>query len=182
LTDLAVGDFDGDGNADLFLATGSEWFRAPGGRNWTHFAFSNFRRKDLAFGYFTAGDRITDVLGTVGGQWQIVANGGTTWQPHGPALTNTLAGLPVADFDGDGVSDVARSRVKVLGRLLWQFSSGAKDPWVDLRESFEPIELKPIGRFDSDLFSDVILWNDLYWDYASSGRNPVQRRSRQNMR
>ena len=88
LSDLAVGDFDGDGNDDLFLATGSEWFRAPGGKNWTPFAVSSFRRKDLAFGNFTSGDAITDVLGSVGGQYQIVANGGTTWEPigrHSPA-------------------------------------------------------------------------------------------------
>jgi hypothetical protein len=183
LSDLAVGDFDGDGNDDLFLATGSEWFRAPGGKNWTPFAVSGFRRKDLAFGNFTSGDAITDVLGSVGGQYQIVANGGTKWEPIGPALTSTLAGTVVADFDGDGMSDVARLGIASLPTWpAWQYSSGARSSWKTLRYTWEPITDKPIGLFDGDAWSDVMLWAGLYFEYAPGGRNPVQRLSRQNMR
>jgi hypothetical protein len=186
LSDLAVGDFDGDGNDDLFLATGSEWFRAPGGKNWTPFAVSSFRRKDLAFGNFTSGDTITDVLGSVGGQYQIVANGGTTWQPIGPALTNTLAFTVVGDFDGDGMSDVARLDIKdeYPWDEAWQYSSGARSLWKTLRYTSEPITDKPIGLFDGDALSDVMLWAGLgqHFEYAPAGRNPVQQLSRQNMR
>ena len=31
LSDMAVGDFGGDGRAEFFLATGTQWFYAPGG-------------------------------------------------------------------------------------------------------------------------------------------------------
>jgi hypothetical protein len=181
LSDLAVGDFDGDGNDDLFLATGAEWFRAPGGMNWTPFAVSSFHREDLAFGNFTSGDAITDVLGSVGGQYQIVANGGTTWEPIGPARTSTLAGTAVGDFDGDGMSDVARLGIASL-TPAWQYSSGARSSWKTLRHTSEPIIDKPIGLFDGDAWSDVMLWAGLYFEYAPTGRNPVQRLSRQNMR
>lgn len=183
LTDLAVGDFDGDRSADLFLATGSEWFKAASARNWVHFAYSSYRTKDLAFGNFTAGDRITDVLGYTGNQWQVVANGGTKWQPHAPGLLSTLAGVVVGDFDGDGVSDVARTGV-VSGSPAWQFSSGAKSGWTTLRTSSpgQEIERQPVGRFDGDASSDVILWDELYFEAALSGRDPVQRQSRQSMR
>jgi len=181
LSDLAVGDFDGDGNDDLFLATGSQWFRAPGGKNWVPFAVSGFRRKDLAFGHFTSGYAITDVLGSVGGQYQIVANGGTKWKPIGPARTSTLAGTVVGDFDGDGMSDVARIGIASL-QPAWQYSSGARSSRKTLRYASEPITGKPIGLFDGDARSDVMLWAGLYFEYAPAGRNPVQRLSRQNMR
>lgn len=175
LADLAVGDFDGDGRADLFLSTGSQWFQAPGGRNWRYFATSGHRASQLRFGDFD-GDRKTDVLGVVSGQWQIVPGGAETWKPLRPALS-ALADVVVADFDEDGVADLART---VSG--TWRYSRNARSNWVVLRSTSEPLTGKPIGRFDGNGAADVILWDGLQFNYAPGGRNPVARLSRQVMR
>lgn len=179
LEDLAVGDFDGDRHADLFLATGSEWFYAPGGKNWTPFAHSSYRTPQLRFGDFTK-DGKTDVLGVVGGQWKIVRGGDfpdAKWQEHGPARTDSLTGLVVADFNGDGFADVAKT---VPSR--WLFSSHGTADWSVLRSASTSLALQPIGRFDHDATSDVILWDGRHFDYAPSGRNPLANLSRQDMR
>jgi FG-GAP-like repeat len=175
LADLAVGDFNGDGRGDLFQATGSQWFFAPGGRNWTYFATSGHRTSQLRFGDFD-GDRKTDVLGVVSGQWQIVRGGTETWTPLRSALS-PLSTVVIADFDGDGRSDVAGS---ISG--AWRYSRDGRSDWVVLRSTPEPLTGKPIGRFDGNATTDVILWDGLQFNYAARGRNPVARLSRQVMR
>jgi hypothetical protein len=175
LVDLAVGDFDGDGRADLFLANGSQWFYAPGGRNWRYFATSGHRTPQLRFGDFD-GDRKTDVLGVVSGDWQIVRGGTEIWKPLRSAL-RALAEVVVADFDGDNVSDVAGT---ISG--AWRYSRNGTSDWVVLRSSAEPLFGKPLGRFDGNVTTDVILWDGLQFNYAPGGRNPVARLSRQVMR
>ena len=112
----------------------------------------------------------------VSGQWQIVRGGTETWQPLRSALS-TLDDVVVADFDGDGVSDVARA---VSG--AWRYSRDARSEWVVLRSTSEPLTGKPLGRFDGNATADVILWDGLQFNYAPGGRNPVARLSRQVMR
>jgi hypothetical protein len=176
LSDLAVGDFDGDHYADLFLATGSTWFYAPGGRNWQVFASSSYRTPQLRFGDFT-GDGKTDVLGVVANQWQIVRGGGSFWEPLRSALTPTLDGLVVADFDGDGFADVARQYGST-----WQYAARGWGGFVTLRNTADALVGSPVGRFDGDAKSDVLVWSGLHWAIAPAARDPLAILSRQDMR
>jgi len=189
ISDLAVGDFDGDRHADLFLATGTEWFFAPGGRNWTPFHRSRYRTRELRFGDFQHTGR-TQVLRVSKRKWEIAALG-LSWTPIGsvPAAsfttppippTRSVLGLIVADFDGDGFDDVARTN-SLSPR--WEYTSpGRTVHWAPLRTDSSSLGDHPVGRFDGDRTADVILWNDTGFDYAASGRNPLKPLSRQHMR
>lgn len=176
ISDLAVGDFDGDGLADLFLATGQEWLYAPGGKKWLPLASSSYRTKQLRFGDFTHAGR-TQALRVHDGQW-LVAGLGVAWKNIGSASASSMDGLVVGDFDGDGLADVARN-----SSSRWEYSTPAHGGgWKVLRADSAAIASLPIGRFDDNRTSDVLLWNDLRFSYAPSGQNPVKPLSNQDMR
>lgn len=179
LADIVVGNFDNDPRADIFVADGTRWMLASAGTTWTPFAYSSFRTSALRFGDFT-GDRKTDVLGVTGGQWQIVRGGGSgTWEPLGSALTSSLAGLVVADFDGDGFADVGRNTASG-----WQYSSAGRTAfaWLRIGSSLPSLAALPIGRFNAGPTADVLLWSGRHFAIAPDGRNPVSIWSRQSMR
>jgi VCBS repeat protein len=183
LSDMAVGDFDGDSRADLFLATGMQWFFAPGGKNWTPFDTSSYRRPDLLFGDFTHLGR-TQALRVHDGQW-LVASLGMSWKSIGTVPNiggiplSSTAGLVVGDFNGDGFADVATNV-----SAWWASTTPAHGGiWSMLRpDTNNQIASRPIGDFNGDHTSDVLLWDSLHFSFAPSGRNPVQPLSRQDMR
>jgi hypothetical protein len=179
LSDMAVGDFDGDGRVDLFLATGTQWFYAPGGKNWTPLAFSRVRRAGLLFGDFRQEGR-TRVLRVSRGRWA-VAGLGLEWTDLDPAPVSSTAGLVVAHFDLDRFADVARTRP---GQTSWEYSTPAHGvAWNSLRSDSSSIGAHPIGRFLGNQTSDVLLWdNARHFTVAPGGRDPVKTLSRQDMR
>ncbi len=189
LSDLAVGDFNGDRQSDLFLATGAQWFVAPGARNWAPYSAQPYRTRDIRFGDFT-NDGKTDVVAVVRGKWRMLTkhSGPEAWIALHPSLSGPLAGVIVADFTGDGKADLAKSPIGG-----WWISSAGMAGWTKLRSTPFPANLtltsligQPVGRFDNgDVTADVVLWSGLtgvHFNHAPGGRNPVTRLSRQAMR
>ncbi len=70
-THLGVGDFDGDGRDDLFLATGAAWYFAPAGNaEWRFLNAQTDGIGSLLFGDFDADGR-TDVFTQHGSHWDV---------------------------------------------------------------------------------------------------------------
>jgi len=177
MTDLAIGDFDGDRVADLFLATGTQWFYAPGGKNWTPFATSHVHTRDLRLGDFTH-EGHTEVLRiSASHEWQLVRHVGATWESLGSSRDAVLSELVVGDFDGDGFADVAR-----LHTDRWEMTSPARGPgWVHLLSTGKQILGRPLGRFDANGTSDVIVWNGPQFYHSRGAKDPPVKLSRQDM-
>jgi hypothetical protein len=194
LGNAAIGDFDGDGRADVFYADGREWLVSFGGTGFfTHYALAAHRVPDLRFGDFNNDDK-TDVFGVVGDQWMVVYGGTQFWAPLRAKLTNSVAGLTVADFNGDGRADVGASSRLITGSHIWRVSWGGVSNWATLRAAGPPLSSAPaIGRFDGAPGADVLTWAPggsaisgilgfNAFDIASGGAGAFQRHSRQDMR
>jgi len=183
MKDFAIGDFVGDRRSDVFFARGDQWFVSDGGVGpFVPYATSSKKITELRFGDFD-GDGKTDVLGVVDDQWMVVyANQEHTWKPLGPQFFNTVDGLIVADFDGNGRADIATSSCSIRG-CEWKVSYDGKSDWATLRSADRSLsEAAAIGRFDGKRAADVLLWHNDYLDIATGGAGAPQRHSRQDMR
>jgi hypothetical protein len=177
ISDVAVADLDGDRKADIFVADGSAWTYASAGTTWTHLAWSTRRTNEVRLGDLT-GDGKADVFFIAGNQWQIVRGGGSgLWEPLRPALTSTVNGLVIADFDGDMHADVARH-----ADGTWQYSARGTGGFVPLRAADESLAALPVGRFTDDAVADVLVWSGVHFAIAPGGRGPLTTWSRQEMR
>lgn len=177
-----IGDFDGDHRADVFYADGQHWYISYGGNSqFTLVNDSSFRVPDLRFGDFN-GDGNTDVFGIVSKYWQVSYSATGGWSPLQPKLTDSVANLLVADFDGDGRADVATISLASSFNLVWRVSHGGKAGWTNLRSDPMGVKMAGLGRFDGNRSADLLLWHDDYLDIAPGGAGAAQRQSRQNMR
>jgi hypothetical protein len=156
-TQLAVGDFDGDGRDDVFLANGTAWWYSSAGRTeWRFLLPSTHRVNDLRFGHFNR-DARTDVLFSVGETWW-VSMGGTRL----PRLLRT-DGRPLADcvfghFDDDGITDVLWANGS-----RWFVSSGGTGPWTELRTSPIRAANMRVGDFTADGIDDIFWIENDRW-------------------
>jgi hypothetical protein len=105
-TEIAAGDFDGDGHTDVFVATGAAWFFSRGGAQpWTYLQPSVLLTSELAFADLD-NDGTTDVL------WRTPSGILEYWK-GGRGSAVTLTPVPVTvdmlrfgDFDGDHQTDI----------------------------------------------------------------------------
>jgi hypothetical protein len=191
LADLAVGDFDGDRHADLLLATGTEWFWAPGGKNWISLGPSSDRRAQLLFGDFRHAGH-TQILRIHSGHWELgeIVSGTLIFTTlNGPAQADSVDGLVVGDFDGTGFADeVARTNPQTGA---WEYTRPSGFPtfadWRPLRNDPGAAGTRlakrgVAGRFLGGAFTDIVVWQGVDFYVAPSARDPLRQISRQDMR
>jgi len=161
--ELAVGDFDGDGVADVFRATGSAWQWSAGGSGaWAALNTSTYTLDKLAL-VDVDGDGITDVVRAGGDGWSVSISGSGSWaalSDHSEAMDEVLWG----DFDGDDVADAFRATGSA-----WQWSPGGAGEWTHLNSSAYEVGLLAIGDLDGDGISDVFRASGGTWAWSQAG-------------
>lgn len=162
ISNMKVGDFDGDGIDDIFTTVGNTWYYSQNGRGkWQPIQRANEKISQLLLADFT-GDGKTDVFTGNGKEWFISNNGKSTWVKINRA-NETASQLLVGEFTGDSIADVFTTN----GRE-WFISEGGKSPWVKINEATETINQLLVGDFDGDSIDDIFTSNGRNW-YVSKG-------------
>lgn len=169
-TELAPGDFDGDGRADVFVANGTGWFFSRAGiRPWEYLRPSNKRTRELGFADVD-NDRVTDVLYRDGaGRLGYLKGGRGDLLP----LTSTpvaVDDLRFGDFDGDGLTDIFQTHG---GR--WSLWYGSTRTWTPAQTSSKPVSDLLFGEFDGVRGTDVLTVLRRGWSYSSGATQPWAR-------
>jgi hypothetical protein len=163
-TEVAVGDFDGDGRTDVFVANGTGWFYSRSGiRPWEYLHASDKRVKDLAFADID-NDGITDVLYRgPSGNLGFLKSGRLDLEPL-TTLPVPIKELRSGDFDGDGLTDLFYT----LGQQ-WQVWDGATGTWSPAASSSTKVSEMLFGEFDDVTGTDVAAVRNGAWSYSSGG-------------
>ena len=160
--ELGVGDFDGDGVQDLFLATGTAWYYSPhGNAEWRLINDNADRIETLKFGDFDNDGR-TDVLGKNGVNLVVSWGGVSEWEKVNE-IDAPLSDLAVADFDASGQADIFYTDGQ-----SW-FISYDNGPFVFANTSgFKVADLR-FGDFNGDKRTDVFGVVSNAWRVSYSG-------------
>ena len=175
---LGIGDFDGDGREDTFLATGAAFYYAPAGKfEWRLLASGRTDRiqrnvagvavMNLLFGDFDDDGR-TDVVGKNGANLMVSWGGASEWEPLRP-VSAPIEDLFVGDFDANGHDDIFWAN----GRN-WQIAYGD----IDGIEEFVPVATSGyrirdlrFGDFNNNGTTDPFGIVDGQWKYSEGGHS-----------
>jgi FG-GAP repeat len=161
-TEIASGDFDGDGQKDVFVANGTAWFYSPGGlMPWKLLHESTKRTRDLAFADID-NDGKTDVLYRDGaGRLGYLKSGTVDLQPL-TTLPVPISELRFGDFDGDGKTDMFYTR-----NQQWYVWYGKTRAWTATNSSVTPVSQMLLGDFDNVKGTDVVAVRNGQWSISS---------------
>jgi hypothetical protein len=170
--EFGVGDFDGDGVQDLFLATGSAWYYSPQGvAEWRLLNDNPDRLDTLLFGDFD-GDGRTDVLGKNGRRLVASWGGASDWDTVNE-IDATMRDLAVGDFDASGQADIFHA-----DGHPW-FVAYDNRPFVEVNTSSFRVNQLRFGDFDGSGTTDVFGVGSRDWQVsysATSGWDALRRR------
>ncbi len=167
--ELAVGDFDGDGCSDVFLATGAVWVYSPCGRGaWRYLNTSRYRLGQLAFGDFN-GDGKTDVFLQNGDRWYVSYGATTAFEPLPAGSSIPTRYYRFGDLNGDGKTDIFRAN----GSHFYYSSAGATT-WIPLAASHLKIGDVRLCDFNGDGKTDVFSLANHQWSVSYGGTTQWQ--------
>jgi autotransporter-associated beta strand protein len=166
--DVHVGDFNGDGKADIvgrYLQGGQWYVGISNGTGFTTTLWATWNPAvtwvDVNVGDFT-GDRKTDITGRYlqGGSWWTGVSSGsdfstTQWASWNPAVTWT--DVRVGDFNGDGKADIT-GRFLQAGSWWTGLSTGSSfntTMWAGWNPNVTWVDIK-VGDFNGDGKDDII--------------------------
>ena len=167
IDNLRFGDFDGDGLTDIFYTHNRQWQVWYGSiKDWRPTQTSGYAISDLLFGEFDA-RKGTDVVAITGGKWKISSGSTGSWTELNSLLRSSFRGAVVADFNGDGRSDIAFDD----SGQIWSYSPGGTGPMQSLRQgdgqsvAYPELSQLIVGHFDGDPRAEVVSY------YAPSGES-----------
>ena len=166
-TSLAVADFNGDGHLDLVAANGLEVDVLLGNgdgsfRPYTTYAAGN-HPFFVAVGDFN-GDGIPDIVASDQGDGQsngtglsvLLGNGDGSFQaPHSLAFGSVPGSVAVADFNGDGIADLALPIGHEMGVLLGNGDGTFQPPRMFPTGGFFGPYNVAVGDFNGDGIQDL---------------------------
>jgi hypothetical protein len=165
MKDLRFGDFDGDARTDIFYTLDGQWYVWYGAtRAWTPTLWAGLPVSALLFGEFDC-TRGTDIVAALSDDWAVSSGSVVGWVKLNDRLRATLVGTVAADFDGNGISDIAFSDGN-----QWLFSRDGREPLAVLRDgsgqlAYPPLHQQLIGRFEAGAGTQ--------WLFSRYGREPL---------
>ncbi|MCS5637851.1 MAG: M12 family metallopeptidase [Myxococcota bacterium] len=154
---LLFGDFNGDGEDDIFWADGSKWRVSWSGTSaWDPINTSGYT--DLKIGDLD-GDGRDDVFLATGRAWYVSWAGTSGWDPIN---TSTYRNVKLGDVNGDGADDVF-----LADGSRWFFSSRGTSSWLFLNTStYSGVQLADMNGDGTD---DVFVATGSLWKVSWSG-------------
>jgi hypothetical protein len=163
---LAVGDFDGDGREDVFVATGVTWWSSPAGTaEWRLLNRMPQLVSELRFGDFDDDGR-TDVVGVYDDHVVVSWAGASKWFPlNSSSLPGdvTVEDLAVGQFDSDPRADLFFGD----GTTWWWASGGTSGGWSFFAFSGYRVPELRFGDFTGDGLTDVFRVAPSGWEIVT---------------